>query len=71
MLFIAGVSAVVQPYEKPGTSAVRITRHWYAPVGGLLMSACGLYALIGFPSTTSGTASSARTSPSGDPRTSC
>ena len=49
MLFIAGVSAVVLPYDKPGPSAVRITRRWYAPVGGLLMSACGLYALIGFP----------------------
>ncbi|MBI3214271.1 MAG: hypothetical protein HYZ38_10650 [Mycobacterium sp.] len=49
MLFIAGVSAVVLPYDKPGPSAVRITRTWYAPVGGLLMTACGLYALIGFP----------------------
>ena len=49
MLFIAGVSAVVLPYEKPGSAAVRITRTWFAPVGGLLMTACGLYALIGFP----------------------
>jgi len=49
MLFIAGVSAVVLPYDKPGPSAVRITRTWFAPVGGLLMAGCGLYALIGFP----------------------
>ena len=49
MLFIAGASAVALPYEKPGPSAVRITRTWFAPVGGLLMTACGLYALIGFP----------------------
>lgn len=49
MLFIAGASAVVLPYDKPGSSAVRITRTWYAPVGGLLMTVCGLYALIGFP----------------------
>ncbi|MGH3969721.1 MAG: hypothetical protein ACRDTV_16780, partial [Mycobacterium sp.] len=24
-------------------------RNWYAPVGGVLMAGCGLYALIGFP----------------------
>lgn len=49
LLFIGGVVAVVLPYDKPGAAAVRITRHWYAPVGGLLMAGCGLYALIGFP----------------------
>lgn len=49
LLFIAGVLAVVLPYDKPGSAAVRITRDWYAPVGGLLMAGCGLYALIGFP----------------------
>ena len=36
-------------YDKPGPAAVRITRTWYAPVGGVLMAGCGLYALIGFP----------------------
>ncbi len=49
LLFIAGAVAVVLPYEKPGSAAVKITRNWYAPVGGLLMAGCGLYALIGFP----------------------
>lgn len=49
MLFIAGMCSIVLPFDKPGTSAVRITRTWYAPVGGLLMAACGFYALIGFP----------------------
>lgn len=49
LLFVAGCLACVLPYEKPGPSAVRITRDWYAPVGGLLMAGCGLYALIGFP----------------------
>jgi hypothetical protein len=49
LLFIAGVMAIVLPYEKPGPAAVRITRTWYAPVGGVLMALCGLYALIGFP----------------------
>src|SRR4051794_36672925 len=49
ILFVAGMVAVVLPYERPGPSAVRITRNWYAPVGGLLMAGCGLYALAGFP----------------------
>jgi hypothetical protein len=49
LLFVAGMLAVVLPYDKPGPAAVRITRNWYAPVGGILMAGCGLYALIGFP----------------------
>ncbi|MET0900608.1 MAG: hypothetical protein ABWY45_22060 [Mycobacterium sp.] len=49
LLFIAGALSVTLPYDKPGSAAVRITRKWFAPVGGLLMTACGLYALIGFP----------------------
>ena len=48
-MFVAGMVAVVLPYEKPGPAAVRITRTWYAPVGGVLMAGCGLYALLGFP----------------------
>jgi hypothetical protein len=47
--FLAGMLAVVLPFDKPGSSAVRITRNWYAPVGGVLMAGCGMYALIGFP----------------------
>lgn len=49
LLFIAGSLAIILPYEKPGPAALKITRTWYAPVGGVLMAACGLYALIGFP----------------------
>jgi hypothetical protein len=49
LLFIAGTLAIVQPYDKPGPAAIRITRTWFAPVGGVLMAMCGLYALIGFP----------------------
>jgi hypothetical protein len=49
ILFIAGCLACVLPYDKPGPAAIRITRTWYAPVGGVLMAGCGLYALIGFP----------------------
>lgn len=50
-LFIAGMSAVVWPRDgvKPGIASVRITRQWYAPVAGIYIAACGLYALIGFP----------------------
>jgi hypothetical protein len=49
LLFIAGCLACVLPYDKPGPSAVRITKDWYAPVGGILMAGCGVYALLGFP----------------------
>ncbi|MGW0163273.1 hypothetical protein ACWDUN_28530 [Mycobacterium sp. NPDC003323] len=49
LLFIAGSMAIIMPHEKPGPAAIKITRTWYAPVGGVLMAACGLYALIGFP----------------------
>jgi len=49
LLFIAGCLACVLPYDKPGPSAVRITKNWYAPVGGIVMAGCGLYALLGFP----------------------
>ncbi|WP_328398266.1 hypothetical protein [Nocardia sp. NBC_00416] len=49
-LFTAGMTAIVLPLdEKPGAAAVRITRTWYAPVGGILLAGAGLYALIGFP----------------------
>lgn len=49
-LFTAGMTAIVLPLdEKPGPAAVRITRTWYAPVGGILLAGAGLYALIGFP----------------------
>lgn len=50
-LFMAGMSAIVFPRdgEKPSPSAVRITKTWYAPVSGIYLAGCGLYALIGFP----------------------
>lgn len=49
-VFAAGVIAVCLPREgQPGPSAVRITRSWSAPVGGLLLTATGLYSLMGFP----------------------
>jgi hypothetical protein len=48
-IFLGGALAMVLPFDKPGRAAVRITRNWYAPVGGVLMAGCGLYALMGFP----------------------
>jgi hypothetical protein len=48
-IFVAGMVSIVLPFDKPGPAAVRITRNWYAPVGGLLMAGCGMYAMIGFP----------------------
>ncbi|MCM6774002.1 hypothetical protein NDR87_11015 [Nocardia sp. CDC159] len=49
-LFTAGMTAIVLPLdERPGPAAVRITRTWYAPVGGILLAAAGFYALVGFP----------------------
>ncbi len=48
-VFVAGMLAVVLPFDRPGPAPVRITGNWYAPVGGVLMAGCGLYAMIGFP----------------------
>jgi hypothetical protein len=48
-IFVAGMLSVVLPFDKPGPAAVRITSNWYAPVGGVLMAGCGMYAMIGFP----------------------
>ncbi|HEY6425455.1 MAG TPA: hypothetical protein VIY28_19870 [Pseudonocardiaceae bacterium] len=49
-VFASGVLAMVLPVgERPGPAAVRITRDWYAPVGGLLMAGAGFFALLGFP----------------------
>ncbi|MCX5042172.1 hypothetical protein OG921_03065 [Aldersonia sp. NBC_00410] len=49
LLFISGALSMILPFGRPGRAAVRITRGWYVPVGGLLLAGCGLYALIGFP----------------------
>ncbi|MEA2157374.1 MAG: hypothetical protein QOE11_3514 [Solirubrobacteraceae bacterium] len=35
--------------DRPGPTAVRITRDWYAPLGGLMMCGAGLFSLLGFP----------------------
>ncbi|ORV74841.1 hypothetical protein AWC07_24355 [Mycobacterium gastri] len=48
-VFLAGMIAVVLPFDTPGPAPVRITRNWHAPVGGVLLAGCGHYAMIGFP----------------------
>src|SRR4051812_14497464 len=48
-VFAAGCLALALPEEKPGPAAIRITRDWYVPVGGILTIACGGFALLGFP----------------------
>jgi hypothetical protein len=50
-VFAAGVLAVAlpRPGERPGPAALRLARDWHAPVGGVLMAACGAFALVGFP----------------------
>ncbi len=48
-IFTAGFVACVLPLEKPSKSAVRIVGDWYAPLGGVVMTTCGMFALIGFP----------------------
>jgi hypothetical protein len=48
-VFAAGFVSMVLPLEKPGQSAIRITGDWYAPLGGVIIAACGAFSLIGFP----------------------
>ena len=50
-VFAAGILADALPRtgERPGPAALKIQRDWYAPVGGILIAACGAFALIGFP----------------------
>src|SRR5215203_1659452 len=48
-IFSAGFFAMVLPLERPSTVAVRLGRDWWAPLGGVLICACGAFSLIGFP----------------------
>jgi hypothetical protein len=48
-IFSAGFFAMVLPLERPSTVAVRLGRNWWAPLGGVLICACGAFSLIGFP----------------------
>jgi hypothetical protein len=49
-IFVAGLLAMALPEEgKPSATAVRLQKDWYAPLGGVLMTACAGFALAGFP----------------------
>jgi hypothetical protein len=50
-VFAAGLLAMAlpRPGERPGPASLRLTDDWHVPVGGALISACGAFALIGFP----------------------
>src|SRR3954463_15194553 len=50
-IFAAGIIAIALPLgdERPGPRPLRIAEHWNAPIGGVLMAACGAFALTGFP----------------------
>src|SRR6202008_583646 len=48
-IFVGGMLSIVLPFDKPGPAAVRITRNWQAPVGGVLMAGCGGCAMRGVP----------------------
>jgi hypothetical protein len=49
-VFAGGIFACAMPLdEKPGPAAVRFVRGWDVPVGGILLTGAGFYALLGFP----------------------
>jgi hypothetical protein len=48
-IFAAGFLAMVLPEGRPSETAVRIGPDWHAPLGGVLICACGAFSLIGFP----------------------
>ncbi|HET8814125.1 MAG TPA: hypothetical protein VFM51_04145 [Solirubrobacterales bacterium] len=48
-IFSAGFFAMVLPRERPSTVAIRLGRDWWAPLGGVLICACGAFSLVGFP----------------------
>jgi hypothetical protein len=48
-VFAAGLLAVVLPERRPSRVAVRITRDWHAPLGGVVLLTTSSFALAGFP----------------------
>ena len=49
-VIVAGVlSIALAGRERPTKTAVHLGGDWWAPVGGLMMAACGAFALTGFP----------------------
>ncbi|HEU5142992.1 MAG TPA: hypothetical protein VFU04_07540 [Solirubrobacterales bacterium] len=48
-IFAAGFLAIVLPEGKPSAASIRLGSDWHAPLGGVLIMACGLFSLTGFP----------------------
>ncbi|CCG02060.1 hypothetical protein [Blastococcus saxobsidens] len=49
-VFAGGVLACAMPLDElPGPAAVHFLRGWDVPVGGIILTAAGFYALLGFP----------------------
>lgn len=48
-IFTAGFVAMVLPFGRPSATAIRLGPDWHAPLGGVLICACGAFALTGFP----------------------
>ena len=49
-VLVAGAfSIALAGTERPAKTAVHLGGNWWAPVGGLMMAACGAFALTGFP----------------------
>jgi hypothetical protein len=46
---LSGVLAAALSSGRPSATAVRLGNGWWIPVGGLLIAACGAFALSGFP----------------------
>jgi hypothetical protein len=46
---LAGVLTAALSDERPSDTAVKLGSGWWIPVGGLLIAACGAFALSGFP----------------------
>ncbi len=49
-VLVAGVMSIaLAGTERPAKTAVHLGGGWWAPIGGLMMAACGAFALTGFP----------------------
>jgi hypothetical protein len=46
---LAGVLSAALTTERPSRTAIPLGNGWWIPVGGLLIAACGAFALAGFP----------------------
>ena len=42
-IFSAGFFAMVLPRERPSAVSIRLGRDWWAPLGGVLICACGAF----------------------------